>query len=443
MKNYKCIMMSLMLAVSTLAVTVPVAASDDPEYVLKVLSEQSPDVPESEAHIIQMALDDYIADGHPNFSYEFEVCDQNDLASRLAILIASNDVPDIFNYEDGTALDAIIELDAVVNISTDFNKLGIELTDIMSESVIDAKHMLSNYDDIYSLPSQMTTNGLFYNKQIFEEVGVDVPTTWAELEEACDKLAEAGYTPIASNGADGWGITRWIMLYADRLAGADCHQLASRNLEGWSFRDDVFVQAASKCQEMYQKGYMGSAYNAMSSTEQYAAFCSGEAAMIYTGSWFAVSLLDESTNPIPQEDIGYFTPPGIEGSEISLDYALGLDDLSCANAICLGKAKFEEGTNNDFLRYLFENIGTYQREVGLLSPYYSDEEEEYEPVQQMLMDHLENQSKYPTLWFEAKMDASSQDVAQYNAQLLAEGTMTPEEYCEELAASVDENFPVE
>ena len=60
----------------------------------------------------------------------------------------------------------------------------------------------------------------------------------------------------------------------------------------------------------------------------------------------------------------------------------------------------------------------------------------------MLMDHLENDSKYPTLWFEAKMDAATQDIAQYNAQLLAEGTMTPEEYCEQLAASVDENYPV-
>ena len=207
------------------------------------------------------------------------------------------------------------------------------------------------------MPTQLTTNGMFYNKAIFREVGVEVPTTWDELEAVCDKLLEAGYTPISSNGGSGWGITRWIMMYADRLAGAECHQLAARNLEGWSFRDDVFLKAAQKCQEMYQKGYMGTAYNAMKTTEQYALFCSGEAAMIYTGSWFAVSLMDPSTNPIPQEDIGYFTPPGIEGSDISLEYALGLDDLSCANALCIGKSRFEEGTNNDFLRYLFEHFG--------------------------------------------------------------------------------------
>lgn len=441
MKKHSKIMAALLIAAMSLP-TVAFAEAD-PEYTFKVLTGQSPENPESDAHVIQTILDAYIADGHPNFSYEFEVCGSNDMDSRLAVLIASNEVPDLFDHEDGSGLDSLIELDAIVNVSQDFNKLGIELTDIMSESVINAKHTLSNYEDIYSLPSQLTTNGLYYNKTIFEELGLEVPTTWAELEAVCDKLLEAGIQPIASNGADGWGITRWIMLYADRLAGAECHQLAAQNEEGWSFRDEVFLEAAAKCQEMYQKGYMGSAYNAMSSTEQYAAFCSGKAAMIYSGSWFAATLLDESTNPIPQEDIGYFTPGGIEGSEMGVEYGLGLDDLSCASAICIGKQKFEEGTNNDFLRYLFENFGTYQREAGFLSAYKSDEKESYEPVQQMLMDHLNNESKYSTLWFEAKMDTNTSEIAQQNAQLLAEGTMTPEDYCEALAASVDEMFPAE
>lgn len=431
------------LLVATMSLSTVAFAEADPEYVFKVVTEQSPENPESEAHMIVTALEAYIADGHPNFSYEIEVVAQNDLASRLAILVASNDVPDIFNYEDGTALDALVELDAVVNISKDFNKLGIELTDVIPQSVIDSKHTLSNYEDIYSMPSQVTTNGMYYNKAIFAELGLEVPTTWAELEAVCDKLLEAGIIPIASNGADGWGITRWIMMYANRLAGNDVHLKAAMNVDGHSFRDEVFLEAAAKCQEMYQKGYMGEAYNSQTTTEQYALFCSGEAAMIYTGGWFASTLIDESSNPIPQEDIGYFTPPGIEGSEMGVEYGSGLDDLSCANAICLGKAKFDEGTNNDFLRFLFENMGNYQRESGVISPYFSDLEKEDEPVVEMLREHLDTQSKYPTLWFEAKMDAATQDVAQYNAQLLAEGTMTPEEYCETLAASVDENFPVE
>ncbi len=39
-----------------------------------------------------------------------------------------------------------------------------------------------------------------YNKEIFEEVGVQPPKTWDELVTVCEKLYEAGYQPIAMDG---------------------------------------------------------------------------------------------------------------------------------------------------------------------------------------------------------------------------------------------------
>lgn len=40
----------------------------------------------------------------------------------------------------------------------------------------------------------------FYNQEIFEEVGVEPPETWTELIEVCEKIAAAGYQPIAMAG---------------------------------------------------------------------------------------------------------------------------------------------------------------------------------------------------------------------------------------------------
>lgn len=39
-----------------------------------------------------------------------------------------------------------------------------------------------------------------YNKDIFDEVGVEIPTTWAELIDVCEKIQAAGYQPIAMPG---------------------------------------------------------------------------------------------------------------------------------------------------------------------------------------------------------------------------------------------------
>lgn len=39
-----------------------------------------------------------------------------------------------------------------------------------------------------------------YNKEIFEEVGVDAPETWEDLIKACEQIYEAGYQPISIPG---------------------------------------------------------------------------------------------------------------------------------------------------------------------------------------------------------------------------------------------------
>lgn len=59
-----------------------------------------------------------------------------------------------------------------------------------------------------------------YNKQIFEEVGVQPPTTWDEFVAVCEKIAAAGYQPITMAGDydSFWsGAMGWLaQIYADQ-----------------------------------------------------------------------------------------------------------------------------------------------------------------------------------------------------------------------------------
>ena len=169
-------------------------AADETPYTFKVISENSPDDPTSDVYAIKLALDDYKKE-HPNFDYEFEVVKKYDIASKIAILISSNDVPDLFTYEDGTSLDALIERDAIVDITEDFSRIGVELEDVVLPGAISSKHVLSNYEHMYSLPMQLTTNGVWYNKQMFAEHGWNVPTTWQEFQDLCADIKEAGIQP--------------------------------------------------------------------------------------------------------------------------------------------------------------------------------------------------------------------------------------------------------
>lgn len=53
---------------------------------------------------------------------------------------------------------------------------------------------------LYAVPYQVYTTGVWYDKAMFEEAGVtDVPTTWDEFLDVCQKVKDAGYNPITCN----------------------------------------------------------------------------------------------------------------------------------------------------------------------------------------------------------------------------------------------------
>ena len=57
----------------------------------------------------------------------------------------------------------------------------------------------------YAVPTGLSySTGMYYNKKIFADNGIAVPTTWTELVAAADKLKAAGITPFGIGGKDSW-----------------------------------------------------------------------------------------------------------------------------------------------------------------------------------------------------------------------------------------------
>ena len=64
------------------------------------------------------------------------------------------------------------------------------------------------------LPTEAVHILWFYNKYIFDKVGVEPPTTWDELVQASEKITAAGYVPIAGNIGK---ILHWMLeVYTDQ-----------------------------------------------------------------------------------------------------------------------------------------------------------------------------------------------------------------------------------
>ena len=62
----------------------------------------------------------------------------------------------------------------------------------------------SYYEDgkLYEIPYQLKANLYLYNKDLFDQAGVTaVPTNWDEFLDVCQKLKDAGITPLTTDDA--------------------------------------------------------------------------------------------------------------------------------------------------------------------------------------------------------------------------------------------------
>jgi raffinose/stachyose/melibiose transport system substrate-binding protein len=148
---------------------------------------------------------------------------------------------------------------------------------------------------LYSLPQELETMVLFYNKTVFEEHGWEPPTTMDELEALSAQIQEAGIIPFAGGAADAIDNNEFFFTeFVNKIAGPEKVYQALKGEIPWT--DPDFVTAIETLNRMFQAGYwMGSPANFLVTDFSIAraAFATGEAAMTMEGTWIYDSLVGE------------------------------------------------------------------------------------------------------------------------------------------------------
>ncbi|MFD8525134.1 ABC transporter substrate-binding protein [Streptomyces capillispiralis] len=115
-------------------------------------------------------------------------------ALRMA---SSKSLPDIVQF-DASEMPTFAEAGGLVDLRT----LGLSTEDV-PEGIVDFGSYRGTY---YGAARSVNTLALFYNKDILDEAGVKVPTTWDELRETAKRLTEGkryGLALSAGGAEDG------------------------------------------------------------------------------------------------------------------------------------------------------------------------------------------------------------------------------------------------
>jgi raffinose/stachyose/melibiose transport system substrate-binding protein len=237
----------------------------------------------------------------PNLHIELEGVDENiNRSTQLKAEMAAGNPPDIFELFGG-------ETDAFAYAQA--GKL-LDLTAILNE--LEKQYDFANLQaftfdgKIVGLPITGQVAGVYYNKKIFAELGVQPPLSYEEFIDICQKAKAKGITPLALASSDAWVPTMLFNSLLVRNAGAAAQGYFTTGDAKWT--DPAVVNAFSQFAELMTLGYFSEGTQGMKYVEQQNQFKAGSAAMLYDGSWAYASLLDPETSKIAN-DVGFFRFP--------------------------------------------------------------------------------------------------------------------------------------
>ena len=156
-----------------------------------------------------------------------------------------------------------------------------------------------------SIPYQPNVFAMFYNQEIFDKAGVtEVPKTWEELDAACAKIKEAGFTPITSDDA-------YILSnFGYHLSRINGYEKASEIVKEGKWDDPSVLEVAKAYEDFAKKGYFSEqiASNVWPAGQNQE-LALGTAAIYLNGSW-----LPNEVKDITGEDFnwGCFSYPAVK-----------------------------------------------------------------------------------------------------------------------------------
>jgi raffinose/stachyose/melibiose transport system substrate-binding protein len=157
----------------------------------------------------------------------------------------------------------------------------------------------------YGLPISFNGMPFWYRKDAFEKAGItEPPTTYAALEDAAERLKQAGYVPLAEGGKFGWDIMRVWEYLLEMHAGAQLHDDLIYMRTSWE--NQAVVDAFATWKKWVDNLWVNEGFLGMAPDDADAMLTAGTAAMLLTGPWEENNI--RAAN-LPADGFGLFVGP--------------------------------------------------------------------------------------------------------------------------------------
>lgn len=235
-----------------------------------------------------------------NIDLVVEVVSWNDIYTVVNTRISNGQAPDLLNidvFADYQADGLLLPAEEFVSEET-YAKFYPQF---LEQSVVDGT--------VWAVPDLASARAMYYNKDILDAAGCEVPTTWAELKEVCEKIK--AYDPNIYP----WGVDmttdegQACFAYYSWTNGGDFVD-ADGN---WTLNSAENVEAVEYIVDMVKSGLTNSDPATETRYDLQELFASGKLAMMIGPNQIS-TYVASSENPI---NFGFASIPANEGKESS------------------------------------------------------------------------------------------------------------------------------
>lgn len=304
----------------------------------------------------------------------------------------------------------------------------LDLTDEpLMENISDAnKATYSGDGKVYAMSVSAWGGGIFYNKKIFEEAGVEAnPETWDEFIELSKKLKESGVTPIYDSYEE---IPMILSAFLGTEVILDNPDFDEQLFNGETTFSEGWKPVLDEFYRLFEENIISESVLGLNNDQILNEFINENVAMLATGPW-NINAIEEGN---PDLEFGVMPIPGVEEGRLfaagaaSPGYAINKDTENVEAA----KTFLEYISSSEGLEKNFEGLSTFITASG----YESESHPSIAGINDLL---LEDRYYLPHISWPEHNNALSHEVI-INIQELALGTLTTDELAEKLDAKLDE-----
>ena len=305
---------------------------------------------------------------NPGVTIDASYLGWDDFMATIKLKLADNNPPDLAHGNQGFTVDGtLVQNGLIISLEKYADQYGWK--DLFADGAL-AEFMWSDDGSTWGSGSLFGVSPVaedvivFYNKSKLDALGLSVPNSFEDFENALAVSKDAGELPIILGGADGWPIIHvWGII--------DGAFVDPNHTRGWIFNPKNFefntpsrMDAAKKLADMAAAGYFGSDSLGIGYDDANAMFINGDGVFNLTGTWMTAQL-DEGMG----DNVGAFAMPTSGGSSVAGggSFALGWHISSKASNPDLAAKFLAHLMSNDFVDDLME-VGRVPAQAPTIAP---------------------------------------------------------------------------